>query len=249
MLVAVQDALRAAAAAGRRTVTAGPFDLFVHPTVDRPSAGYAIPAAGARPTDEDAERLLDAFAAAGRTPRLEYLPALAPDVEAVLVRRGFVVEARLRLMACRPGEHRPLPAPAGTTLDDVDPATAPAAARDLLRTQLRGFGDAVDEEAVHRDGPIRVTVPAVLARVEGEPAGGGQCLPPQAGTAELVGIAVLPRFRRRGIAAAVTSRLLERAFGTGVELAVLTPGDDDTARIYARCGFVTCGEMLHLRHP
>jgi predicted GNAT family acetyltransferase len=89
--------------------------------------------------------------------------------------------------------------------------------------------------------------PAVLARVDGEPAGGGGCLEVRGGTTEVVGIGTLPRFRGRGVAAAVTARLVERAFAAGADLVVLTPDSEATGRIYARCGFSTCGEMLHLR--
>jgi GNAT superfamily N-acetyltransferase len=246
VLPAIQAYLRAAAGTGRTVEVAGPFTVLLHPATAMPHASYAIPRAGAEPTAEDVERLLSAFRRAHRTPRLEYLPALAPAVEAAMLPHGFAVEGRLALMACRPGDARPVAPGPGVALEDVDPAVDPAAAEDLVRVQHRAFGERPTPSEV-RASVARMDTPAVLARVDGEPAGGGALLPVLDGTAEVVGIGTLPAFRGRGIAAAVTARLVGRAFAAGAELAVLTPGDEATGRIYARCGFSVCGEMLHLR--
>ncbi len=53
----------------------------------------------------------------------------------------------------------------------------------------------------------------------------------------LAGVAVIPEARRRGVGAAVSSWLVERAFAAGAELAHLHPDDDRAARVYARLGF------------
>lgn len=53
----------------------------------------------------------------------------------------------------------------------------------------------------------------------------------------IFGVAVLRPARRRGIGAAVTSWLLERAFTGGARLAHLNPDSDEAARLYARLGF------------
>ena len=56
-------------------------------------------------------------------------------------------------------------------------------------------------------------------------------------SAYVAGVAVLPDARRRGVAAGVSSWLLERAFARGAELAHLNPDTDAAARIYGRLGF------------
>lgn len=245
-LAEVQAYLRAAGGVGRTVEMAGPFAALLHPTATMPYASYAIPRAGAEPSAGDVALLLAAFRRVGRTPRLEYLPALAPAVEQAVSAHGFAVEGRLALMTCRSADARVVGPDDEVTLHDVDPVADPASGEQLVRVQHEAFGERPTAAEV-RASVERLDTPAVLARVDGVPAGGGVCLPVRDGTTEVVGIGTLAAFRGRGIAAAVTSRLTARAFAAGATLAVLTPGDEATGRIYARCGFATAGEMLHLR--
>lgn len=55
--------------------------------------------------------------------------------------------------------------------------------------------------------------------------------------------------RRRGIAGAVTSRLIAEAFAAGVSIAFPTPAGAAAERIYAACGFRTVSEVLHIPRP
>jgi GNAT superfamily N-acetyltransferase len=67
------------------------------------------------------------------------------------------------------------------------------------------------------------------------------------GVCELAGIGVRERFRRRGIAAALTAATAAEAFAAGAELCFLTPGDDGAERVYARAGFARAGTtMVHM---
>jgi GNAT superfamily N-acetyltransferase len=65
---------------------------------------------------------------------------------------------------------------------------------------------------------------------------------------EIVGVAVAEHARRRGIGAALTVAATREAFTEGASLALLTPGSDATARVYARAGFHDATTMLHLRY-
>jgi ribosomal protein S18 acetylase RimI-like enzyme len=53
---------------------------------------------------------------------------------------------------------------------------------------------------------------------------------------EIVGVATLPSFRRRGIAAALVAALAKDALGRGVDLLFLSAGDDAVARVYESLG-------------
>jgi ribosomal protein S18 acetylase RimI-like enzyme len=64
---------------------------------------------------------------------------------------------------------------------------------------------------------------------------------PLDGAAEVVGVATLPAFRRRGLGGAVTSWLVEDALERGVTTIFLSAGDDTIARVYERLGFRTIG--------
>ncbi len=98
MLFELQQYLRAAAAQHREVVRSGPFLAHFDPRSDQPYANYAIPDADARPTGADVARLIELFAARGRQPALEFLPACAPAVRPALAEAGFETTAAIPLM-------------------------------------------------------------------------------------------------------------------------------------------------------
>jgi GNAT superfamily N-acetyltransferase len=59
----------------------------------------------------------------------------------------------------------------------------------------------------------------------------------------LAGVAVAAPFRRRGIAAAVSTWLLARGFEGGARLAHLHADTEAAARVYARLGFSDAGAL------
>jgi GNAT superfamily N-acetyltransferase len=80
-----------------------------------------------------------------------------------------------------------------------------------------------------------------LARLDGEAVGIATAVSTDARAGRCVGIfgvGVLERARGRGIGAALSAWLLERAFDAGATLAHLTPNTDAAARVYARLGFL-----------
>ena len=103
--------------------------------------------------------------------------------------------------------------------DDVQPARLAAQPR-LIEAGLLAMAAAFDE-----DGSVV----------------GGGSHSPRGGTAELTGIAVVPRARRRGIGAAITAALVEDARARGVGTVFLSAGDDSVARVYERVGFGRVG--------
>lgn len=247
---AIQAYLRATAGHGRATERVGPFLATFAPDNDHPFFNYAIPDDAAEPAAGDVAALTAAYRRRGRTPRLEYLPAVAPAAEAALRAGEFTVEARLPLMTCSPNDLVEPEVPPGVEL------VLPVTDGELTATvavQRKAFGaPPPDPDAGAR---LRETLDAggilILAHAAGtgEPAGAGMCTPPAGGITELVGIGVAERFRRRGIASALTARLAAAAFAAGVTTALLTPGDDGAGRAYARAGFTVTTQMLHLVRP
>ncbi|BBH67000.1 hypothetical protein ACTI_36850 [Actinoplanes sp. OR16] len=59
--------------------------------------------------------------------------------------------------------------------------------------------------------------------------------------AEVVGVATLPSARNRGYASQLTATLTGRLLARGVDLVLLSAGDDDVARLYTRVGFRRVG--------
>jgi GNAT superfamily N-acetyltransferase len=84
---------------------------------------------------------------------------------------------------------------------------------------------------------------SVLAVLDAGPAGvvASGWHQPIGATTEVVGVATLPAFRRRGFAASVVGTLLDEAVARGCTMALLSASDDDVARIYERVGFTRIG--------
>lgn len=246
----IQAYLRTAASRVRVTEQVGPFLATISPDNTNPYLNYAIPDDGATPTAADVAALIAAFQARQRTPRLEYLTSLAPAVEAALVAGGFVVEGRLPLMVYDRAAVQQVPDPDGIEL------LAPRSADDLLamitaQNEAYGEGPPDPSAAAERRSFLAAGGCAILARdaLTGEPAGGGVCDVPTNSTTELTSIGVRPAYRRRGIAGAMTARLVNEAHASGTTTVFLMAESAATARIYARVGFVTTSDILHISLP
>jgi ribosomal protein S18 acetylase RimI-like enzyme len=80
----------------------------------------------------------------------------------------------------------------------------------------------------------------IVAYVDTQPVAVGSHQPLGSVT-EVVGLGVLPAFRRRGIAAAITSHLVSEAVERGVTTIFLSAGDETIGRVYERVGFERIG--------
>ena len=247
MDASIQAYLRVAASRTRETERTGPFlATFSHPS-QNPFLNYAIPDDGADPSPADVAALIDAYRRRDRVPRLEYLPGLAPLVEAALLAGGFSVEGRLPLMVCPPGAVRDLPTPEGIELiaprSDADLLAMLTAQNEAYGEGLPDPSEVADRRAFLAEGGI-----AALARdaATGEPAGGGICDVPVNQTTELAGVGVREPFRRRGIAGALTSRLARDAFAAGTTTVFLMAAHESATHVYKRIGFAQTSEVLHI---
>jgi ribosomal protein S18 acetylase RimI-like enzyme len=244
----IQASILANAVRWRESLRIGPFTATFDPEEDNRYLNYAVPEPGAEPSSDDVAELVAAYRERARVPRLEYIPQLAPAVEAVLLRAGFQVEGRLPLMTCARAEDVKK-----TAVDGIE-LVAPVSDEDY-RGAASAQWEAYGEEgppAEHAVDSLRRSVEAggvvVLARDSGtgEPAGAGSCTSPEDGLTELTSVGVRPAFRRRGIAEAMTGWLAERAFATGVTGVFLMAAGEAEARIYERAGFTASGEVLHI---
>jgi len=243
--------LRAEAVRSRDVERVGPFLAGFSQGDSTSFRNYAIPDDGARPTAADVAALVTAFERRRRRPRLEYLPAAAPAVEAALLAGGFGPEARTSLMTCSlewlPELPDPRP-PAGVEL--VAPASD-GERQDLLAATNEAYGEPAagsGQAAARLQATLAAGGLAVLARTteDGEPVGGGQCTPPHDGTAEIHSIGVRPCFRGRGVACAMASWLARAAFASGISQPWLMAATAEEERVYVRAGFRAVSEVLHI---
>ena len=162
-------------------------------------------------------------------------------------RPALSCHARHPLMACSPEQFRP-PIVAGVTVQRLrvtDPDSTLDAFQSVRRT---GFGD-LERPSTHSEiQQLRAALPAAAAGSRsaastGAPAGTG-LLSPVDGVGEVVGVATLPAFRRRGVASAVTGALVQDLFEEGGSLAWLDAEDEIARALYLRLGFRDLGMRL-----
>lgn len=246
MANAVQEYARTLTLRSPTRYRVGPFTVRHNPGWELKYANYAIPDRDAEPTADDVAALIDAFRARERLPRLEFLPAWAPAVEPALLAAGFTVENRAPLLACaRPDLRMPKPVEG---LRIAVPATE-AEFTDAARVQHHGFGGTGEPEPGATDW-LRAAAAgdgvAALAVLDGAPAGVGGCSVAIDGLSELAGLTVAAPFRRRGVGAALTAWLTERALDQGCRAVWLEPGGPDVERIYAGVGYRRIGEKVNI---
>lgn len=241
-----------------RTEAIGPFTLFVNEAPGWRYYARAIPGASAF-TPEDVARLRERQRELRLPEAIEWVRELAPEVGAAAEAGGMHVIGHPLLHLPSPDAFEPVPIPAGADVRRVavedDLARIGAVAEIAFGNPGTGIGTAGTEDL---DAMAREADPAVLAFVrervasgltiqaaafvDGEPVATGAHQPVGVAT-EIVGVACLPAFRRRGLGAAVTSLLVRDALARGVTTLCMSADDADVERLYSRLGFVTVGAV------
>lgn len=243
----IQAYLRVLAGRRRESARIGPFLAAFDRHSDNPYRNYAIPDEGAIPTPEEVRALIAAFAERKRTPRLEYLPAVAPAIESALLAEGFTIEERLPLMTIADGALRDLPLPTGIAFG---PPHSPDELLATATTQnIAHGGQEATEHDIARLGDTIETgglVIRALDRATGVVAGAGLYSAPIAGVTEIAAIGVLPAYRRRGIGGALCVQLAHAAFAAGITLPFLMAAGETEERMYVRAGFAITSRVLFI---
>lgn len=228
----------------RDPVRVGPFVVGFSSTSASPYANYAVPEDDARPTAADVAGLISAFESRKLKPRLEYLPGVSPLVRPALEAAGFVEEGLLPVMTVATlVEPPPVDGIELVAADSDDTILAMATALNLA------YGEPPPTEAdlaSHKGSRDRGGFALLARSLDGEPIGGGVVTVPIDGIAELAAIGVVPSWRRRGVAAAVTCRLVQAARDLGVSVPFLMAADDNATRVYTRVGFEITSRVLHI---
>ncbi|MBB5873720.1 ribosomal protein S18 acetylase RimI-like enzyme [Allocatelliglobosispora scoriae] len=243
----VQQSVVAILSRRPEVVETGPFVIGWDPTTDSRNVSYATPRPGAAVTADDVAALVAAFRAIDRIPRLEYVPGCCPELESLLLAAGFAIEARHTYLACTPATLAPLPVPDGFEL--IEPSTDEEH-HGGLSVQNEAFGGEATATPADVERAARTQrnggVVLAIRTTTGEYAAAGLASPPGAGLVEVAGIATAERFRRRGLAAALTAELAATAFRRGAQGAWLEAESPVAGRVYERVGFVPSGQRLYI---
>jgi ribosomal protein S18 acetylase RimI-like enzyme len=250
----LQATMRETARAQYEAQQIAPFTAFFHPRDMLTFLNYAIPdEAASSDLAVPLAELRAAYHARNRRPRFEFIEEYAPELPRALQAAGFEEEARQQLMTCSAETWQSAPATPGLEILVLD-AEAPAELiRQNLVTNDLGFNPASSgvfgDEDVERFRQMLGGGRMATALLDGRPVGAGMFNAPRNRLAELVGIATLEAFRRRGVATALSARLAQEAFALGVEAAFLSAADERAGRVYERIGFRRVATMLAYIEP
>ncbi len=218
----------------------GPFTLFVAregwPYYARPTLG-----SNAAFTADDVRVVLGRQRELKLPRQLEWVHQITPTLLSAAREAGLPV-AECALMVLGDSAIAAVPESVSVRMldpggDDFEPARAAIAAGFNERDALTGEGVARAIAAKVRRGLMRV---AGAFDSDGHAIGGGSHAP-RGGVTELTGIAVLPKWRRRGIGAALAAVLARDAREQGTPTVFLSAASASVARVYARVGFVRVG--------
>ncbi len=222
-----------------RAEEVGPFTLYVNTDPDG-FAYYARPRLGldGQVSVDDVRRVLTRQQQLDVPRALEWVHQTTPSLLPAAREAGLRVQESPLLVLDR------VAVPDGEVRvrvlgpDDADlPLTLGA-----VSAGFAGSDDVVAKDAGRRSRLIRTGLLATAAAYDDEGAVvGGGSYGPRGAVAEIAGVAVVPRARRRGLGAAITAALVADAQDRGVSTVFLSAQDDAVARIYERVGFVRVG--------
>jgi ribosomal protein S18 acetylase RimI-like enzyme len=235
----IQSYLRQQARQGRVAEALTAFTVYT-PTSDGDADGsYAIPR---RLTpalrDADLDELRAVCERLSTRPQVEFVADLYPDLPARLRAAGYQEAKRQPMLLAHPSDILSPPAPPQVELFVLTQASSLEEVRENLDTNARGFGEepgASEREA----GEFRaglLTSRAFTLRVDGQPVAAGMFEAIRGGVTELLGIATLPEYRRRGFGACLTAAMAASAFAHGATLIFLCAASQEAGRVYERVG-------------
>jgi hypothetical protein len=165
---------------------------------------------------DDLERLEQFYLRRGSSAHIEFCPHAHPTLLRLLGRHGYRVEACSNLLVRPPHSESPgLPGPSEVSVQRCLPEEAELWAR----TVAEGFAGYASPSKENLEVLIslaqRRNTTAVLAWLNGEPAGGG-ALATHDNIAVIYGASTLPRFRRKGVQSEIIRSLA--AFAAQAEL-------------------------------
>jgi ribosomal protein S18 acetylase RimI-like enzyme len=249
LLARVDRYLHAVPLSGATAIPVGPFTLF-RTTTAWPY--YARPAGPRDITAGDVEQLRDTCDRLEVPLSIEWVVQICPSMGPAAAAAGLEVVEH-PLLVVEPDTFKPAAGVDAMVLAGSDLIQARAVAEVAFgnpTTAIGGAGPAARDAAAQE-------IPAALAQAQLARAEAGVTVTvgvsgedglvasgqhqPVDGVSEIGGVATLPSMRRRGLAAAVTSALVEDAFSRGVELVLLSAQSDAVAAVYERVGFRRIG--------
>jgi len=202
-------------------------------------------------TESDLDRMEASFFGRGQSARVVVCPLADPSLIEGLGRRGYRLAGFENLLVLPLGRDDAATAiGSGVEVRPIDPSEVERYAQ-VVAPNFVAPGESPDE-AVEMTAMMLATAhaSAFLAFIDGEPVGGGAVLIHR-GLALLAGAATLPRYRRRGVHAALHHARLDFARGAGCDLALqgAEPGSSSQRNAERRGFRVAYTRAIVVREP
>jgi ribosomal protein S18 acetylase RimI-like enzyme len=246
-LECVQMYLRRQARRGRIAQALAAFTVYLPATDDDADAPYAIPRRQTRTVrDADLDELHAIFERQNARPQIEFLAGLYPALPQRLASVGYQETRRQSVLLAHSHDIQSPPPPAHAKVITISRTSSLEDVRENLDTNALGF----DEPASATEAQAEafraglVTSRAFTLHVEGCPVAAGMFEAILGGVTELMGIATLPEYRRRGFAAYLTTAMAQSAFTYGATLVFLCAVSEKAARVYQRVGLRPCAALV-----
>lgn len=254
-LAAIDAYLDIAPRAVCRAESVGPFTLFVGTGPWR-YYGRPTPGHGRELTVTDVMAVLERQRELSQPESLEWIHEVVPELGRTARRAGLEVTFRPLMRTTGMPSEVNVPGVRVRALGADDDTLAPALAAVDAGFAVPGTaaGPGGVHERDHQLAHLGERVPltrqlidsgqlvVVVAESADGPIASGSAVP-RGEIAELVGIATLPAWRRRGVGALVTARLAVEARARHVRTVILSASDAAVARVYARAGFSQVGSV------
>jgi ribosomal protein S18 acetylase RimI-like enzyme len=234
----------------------GPFCAYFDPLSDLIWLNYAAPVWGienARQVRAAVKDLRAEFARRQRRLRFEFIQSLWPALPEMLLREGLTLQAEQPLMICTPRTFQPSTC-AELRIHELSAKDPDSLLGTFDQVAQEGFGHpAISNSPEESRRRLRTELQSdarrgVIGWIGDEPAGIA-ALSPMGSTAELVGVATLTPFRRRGVARALCSHLIAAHFARGKDVAWLSANDHVAQGAYRGIGFGDAGVYANYIDP
>ena len=245
----VQGYVQVKARAGRESLIVGGFTLYLPMGTETGGVSLALPNQPDSALNPSVlERIEHIAAKRGHTVCFHWLDCYAPGLVASLNGAGYGVQESTPLLVCEPGQ---VISPATEPLE-MATVSADSPLEDVAENwniNARGFdpsatlaqpADVLDFRRILEKSR------AFTARLDGVGVSAGMYTDIHEGVTELVGIATLQAYRRRGFGGALAAFATQTAFADGATLAFLTAASEEASRVYQRVGFRPVGNLLLL---
>jgi GNAT superfamily N-acetyltransferase len=225
-----------------------PFTLFFHASDKGERANYAIPDT---PVAQDVREALRQIASicANRECKahIRFLRAFAPELPALLQASGYDQFESWPLMVCTPKTFLPAKPIADLEMVTIFQDSPLEEIKEGMDANALGFdlmANLVSDEEAEAFRPMLVGALAFTARLQGQAVGAGMYNPIRNSVTELVGVATLAPYRRRGIASFLGAFATQAAFAHGAEMVFLIPENAEAQRVYERIGYTFYTDLL-----